>query len=278
MHYKIFPFIVLIAYASFSFADQPIEIHDAHIHYDQEMWKTLSPDDALQILKDLNIKRVLVSSTPTEGAAMLYAADNKMVIPMLRPYHSWRHRYFWFKDPELKNYLLSQLKLAPYKGIGEFHVSGKDMDTAQVEQMIELAREYKLALHAHTDLEGMQILLKKSKDLVVIWAHGGFDVPLLRLTQMLEQYPQFYIELSLRKGMLDYDEKLTKEWKHALIKYHQRFLIGMDTYKPSRWADLPEISSDSRDWLKQLPDSVAVDIARDNLDRLFPEDNKKNKD
>jgi len=275
MFYRFFSFIVLMAGSSLAYADQQIEIHDAHIHYDDEMWKTLPPADALQILKDLNIKRVLVSSTPTEGAAMLYAADNEMVIPMLRPYDSWRHRYFWFKDPELKNYLLRQLKHTPYKGIGEFHVFGRDMDTPQIEQMIELAREYKLALHAHTDLEGMQILLKKSKGLVVIWAHGGFNVALSRLTQMLERYPQFYIELSLREGMLDYNGKLTQAWRQALIKYHQRFLIGMDTYKPSRWADLPEISSASRDWLKQLPDSVTTDIARDNLDRLFPKDNKK---
>ena len=44
----------------------------------------------------------------------------------------------------------------------------------------------------------------------------------------------------------------------------------MDTYKPSRWADLPEIAADARHWLRQLPDDVAVDIARNNLDKLFP--------
>ena len=274
MNFKILSFIVLAVFSLHLHADQEIEIHDAHIHYDDEMWKALPPADALQILKDLNIKRVLVSSTPTEGAAMLYAADSEMVVPMLRPYDSWRHRYFWFKDPELKNYLLKQLKLAPYKGIGEFHVSGQDMDTPQIEQMIELATEYKLALHAHTDLEGMQILLKKSKGLVVIWAHGGFNVALSQLTQMLEQYPQFYIELSLREGMLDNNENLTQSWRQALIRYHRRFLTGMDTYKPSRWADLPEISADSRHWLKQLPEDVIVDIARDNLGRLFPKKNR----
>jgi hypothetical protein len=49
-----------------------------------------------------------------------------------------------------------------------------------------------------------------------------------------------------------------------------RFLVGMDTYKPSRWAELPEIAADTRHWLEQLPDEVAADIARNNLDRLFP--------
>ena len=45
----------------------------------------------------------------------------------------------------------------------------------------------------------------------------------------------------------------------------------MDTYKPGRWADLPEIAAETRDWLAQLPDDVAADIARNNLDRLFPQ-------
>jgi len=44
---------------------------------------------------------------------------------------------------------------------------------------------------------------------------------------------------------------------------------GMDTYKPSRWADLPEIAEESRDWLHQLPPDAATLIARGNVERLF---------
>lgn len=267
-------FLVLINFIlALAHADERIEIHDAHIHYDDEMWKSLSPADAVQILKDQNIKRALVSSTPTEGAAMLYAQDPELVIPMLRPYHSWRHRYFWFKDPELKNYLIQQLKKVSYKGIGEFHVFGKNADTVQIEEMIQVADEYKLVLHAHTDLEGMKILLKKATGLGVMWAHGGFDVPVSYLKRLLEEYPEFYIELSLRDGMLDDNDELTSEWKQLLIKYRTRFLIGMDTYKPSRWANLPELSADARHWLQQLPDDIAADIARHNMNRLFPKHN-----
>ena len=87
---------------------------------------------------------------------------------------------------------------------------------------------------------------------------------------MLDEYPEFYIELSLREGMLDADWQLTPQWKQFLIDYRKRFLVGMDTYKPSRWADLPGIATETRDWLAQLPEDVAADIARNNLDRLFP--------
>ncbi|MDH5570673.1 MAG: hypothetical protein OEY89_02845 [Gammaproteobacteria bacterium] len=245
-------------------------IHDAHIHYDQDVWEALPAAHALRMLSNENISRALVSATPTEGAEKLYRANPEIVIPMLRPYKSWRHRYFWFKDPELKAYLLAHLARVPYRGFGEFHVFGKDADSVPMEQMIELARERKLVLHPHTDLEGMRIILQKAADIVVIWAHGGFDVPVETLRDLLDKYPMLYIELSFREAMLDDEQQLTSQWNNFLVNYPKRFLVGMDTYKPSRWADLPETAAEVRHWLKQLPDDVAVDIARNNLDRLFP--------
>ncbi|MDH5516843.1 MAG: hypothetical protein OEY36_03360 [Gammaproteobacteria bacterium] len=251
-------------------AADAVGIHDAHIHYDKDMWRSLPAADAIQMLRQENIQRALVSSTPTEGAEKLYREAPDMVIPMLRPYSSWRHRYFWHKDPALKAYLLAQLKQIPYRGIGEFHVFGKAADSLPVEQMIDIARQHHLVLHAHTDLEGMQILLDKAADLDVIWAHGGGNVDEKYLTRFLQQYPRFYIELSLREHMLDHAEILTPQWRGMLTQYSQRFLLGSDTYKPRRWAELTETVADTRHWLGQLPVSIVADIARNNFDRLFP--------
>jgi len=254
-----------------SAGESAYSIHDGHIHYDQDVWETLPPADAIRLLKQQNIRRALVSATPTEGAEMLYKADPVTVIPMLRPYKSWRHRYLWFNDPELKPYLLKHMERVPYRGFGEFHVFGQDVDSIPMEEMIELAREHKLALHPHTDLEGIRIILQKAADIVVIWAHGGFNVPVETLRELLDEYPMFYIELSLRECMLDEAQQLTPLWKNFLQDYQTRFLVGMDTYKPSRWADLPDIAAETRDWLEQLPENVAADISRNNLDRLFPQ-------
>ena len=250
--------------------DASYRIHDGHIHYDQDVWETLPPAEAIHMLKQQNIRRALVSATPAEGAEMLYRSDPELVIPMLRPYKSWRHRYLWFNDPELKAFLLQHMERVPYRGFGEFHVFGQDADSIPIEEMIELARERKLVLHPHTDLEGMRIFLQKAPDIVVLWAHGGFNVPVDTLRELLDKYPKLYIELSLREGMLDDDQRLTPEWKQFLENYSKRFLVGMDTYKPSRWADLPEIAAETRDWLQQLADDDAADISRNNLDRLFP--------
>lgn len=245
-------------------------IHDGHIHYDKDVWAVLPPADAIKLLISENITRALVSATPTEGAEMLYRENPEVVIPMLRPYKDWRHRYLWFKDPDLKAYLLEHLARVPYRGVGEFHVFGKDADSKPMEEMIELVRERDLVLHPHTDLSGMKIILSKADDVNVIWAHGGFDVSIEILHELFESYPKLYIELSLREGMVDDNGQLTLQWKSLLEKYSDRFLTGMDTYKPSRWADLPEIAAETRQWLSQLPVEVAENISRKNLGRLFP--------
>ena len=263
---SVFAALSLTAHAG----EGPYRIHDGHIHYDQDVWETLPPADAISMLKQQNIKRALVSATPAEGAEMLYRVDPEVVIPMLRPYKSWRHRYLWFNDPDLETFLLEHLARVPYRGFGEFHVFGEDADSIPMEEMIELARQRKLALHPHTNLEGMRIILEKSPDINVLWAHGGFNVPVATLRELLDTYPKLYIELSLREGMLDDEQRLTAEWKQFLVDYRTRFLVGMDTYKPSRWADLPEIAAETRGWLAQLPEAVAADISRNNLDRLFP--------
>jgi hypothetical protein len=260
----------VISVGAYAF-DKAYPIHDGHIHYDEDVWDALSPEDAVQLLLSENITRALVSATPTEGAEMLYRVNPDVVIPMLRPYKNWRHRYLWFKDPDLKAYMLEHLARVPYRGVGEFHVFGNDANTKPVEDMIELVRERGLSLHPHTDLSGMKILLSKASDINVIWAHGGFDVPVESLRELFEAYPKLYIELSLRDGMVGEDGKLTQTWKSFLEAYPKRFLIGMDTYKPSRWAELPEIAAAARLWLNQLPVDIAEKISRENLDRLFPE-------
>ena len=61
-------------------------IHDGHIHYDQDVWEALPPHQAIELLTEQNIKRALVSATPTQGAEMLYRENPQIVIPMLRPY------------------------------------------------------------------------------------------------------------------------------------------------------------------------------------------------
>ena len=263
-------FLIIVITSCASLDQDKNSFHDAHVHYSQNVWKVLPPAVALQLLKNVNISRALVSATPTEGAELLYNTDPTFVIPMLRPYKSLKHRYLWFNDANLKTYLLEHLNRVPYKGFGEFHVFGKDANSKPIEDMIQLAQERNMVLHAHTDLDGMGIILKKAPNIVVIWAHSGFNVSIAILQDLLVKYPKLYLELSFREGLLDDEQQLTSQWKQFLIQYRTRFLIGMDTYKLSRWLDLSELAAVETNWLNQLPNDVANDIKRHNLDRLFP--------
>jgi len=46
-------------------------LHDGHIHYDDDVWDALPPDQAIEYLSEQNITRALVSATPTWGAEKL---------------------------------------------------------------------------------------------------------------------------------------------------------------------------------------------------------------
>ncbi len=246
-----------------------LQLFDTHLHYSQDVWQALPAEMAMNLLKSHGIQRAMLSSTPTEGVERLYRLDPQRILPMLRPYRNWRHRFTWFNDPELADYLDHHLKQLPYIGFGEFHVFGDDMASSGVRTIIALAKSRNMLLHAHTDLLGIQLLVQQSdSNQVVIWAHGGFDVPIEELENLLQQNPQFYIELSFREGMLDAEKRLTVAWYRLLTSYSERFLIGMDTYKPSRWAELPELVADARHWLAQLPEVAANRIAYLNAQRI----------
>lgn len=254
------PAMVLAATTSFK---------DGHIHYNQDMWDMLPPDRAILMLKEAGIERALVGSTPTLGTEKLYREDPLLVVPMMMPYKNYRHRFYWFNDPQLIDYLREQLARVPYVGFGEFHIFGDDMDSQPVAQMIALAREKQLVLQPHTDLPGMQILLDKAADLPVIWAHGGFDVPIDTLKSLLDRYPELIIDLSFREGLLIDNRQLSEEWREFLNEYSTRFLTGMDTYKSTRWADLPVLAERTKNWLGQLDKTAAENIAHTNFERLF---------
>jgi len=247
----------------------PVPIFDAHIHYNADVWGALPPARALEKLDEAGITRALVSATPAEGAERLYRMDPARIVPFLRPYADSSARYTWYKQAATIDYVREQLARIPYRGIGEFHVFGDDAGTAVVTEIIGLAREHRLALHAHTNLPGMQAILDHAPDIPVIWAHAGFNVPVALLNELLEKHPQLYLELSFREGITR-EGQLTPEWKALFAAHPRRCLVGMDTYTPGRWAELTELAVSERRWLRQLPPDTAAGIAHGNAERLFP--------
>jgi predicted TIM-barrel fold metal-dependent hydrolase len=269
MHGVILLLVSLFAPGQTVMADTALEIFDGHIHYSSDVWDKLPPQRALELLAEAGITRALVSGTPGEGAERLYREAPDRVVPFLRPYSKPEHRYTWSGEAGILNYLREQLARVPYRGIGEFHLSGEDVHNPVVGEVVTLALERDLALHAHTDLAGIEVLLAQAPGIPVIWAHGGFDVPATTLRELLAKHKHLYIELSFREGITE-DGKLTSVWYELMTEFSTRFLTGMDTYTPGRWVELPELAAEARSWLKQLPEEVAHNIAYGNAARLFP--------
>jgi predicted TIM-barrel fold metal-dependent hydrolase len=115
----------------------------------------------------------------------------------------------------------------------------------------------------------MEALLAQAPDVPMLWAHGGFDVPEARLRALLEAFPALHLELSFRAGVTE-DGRLTPTWRALFTDFPTRCLLGMDTYVPGRWVELPELAAAAREWLRQLPAEVARAVARGNAERLFP--------
>lgn len=269
MHVRVLLLMCLLVPGDIVAANTIPVIFDGHIHYNRDVWDELPPQRAIKLLTEAGITRSLVSSTPGEGAGRLYLAEPERVVPFLRPYPTSGHRYTWSSDKAVMDYLHEQLARIPYRGIGEFHLSGDDALNPVVAEVITLAREQNLALHAHTDIVGIRVLLSQAPDIPVIWAHGGFDVPVKQLRDLLGKHKQLYLELSFRDGITE-DGQLTTLWRRLFTDFQTRFFLGMDTYLPSRWVALPELATEARGWLKQLPEDIAHDIAHGNAARLFP--------
>lgn len=244
-----------------------VPLFDGHIHYNSNVWETIGPENAVDRLRSAGIQHALVSSTPTEGTKRLFALDPTRIIPLLRPYQSPTDRRTWFADPGLVPRLRKHLETFPYRGIGEFHVFGADASTPVMQEMIDLAVERGLFLHAHADDDAIVRIVERAPNLKVIWAHAGFDVPVESLDEFLARYPGLLIELSYRSDIAPLGT-LAENWRNLFIHWPNRFLVGMDTHVGARWAELRDLASEARRWLTQLPEPVAHRIAFQNAGDL----------
>src|SRR5574341_341215 len=119
--------LVLAAGSPAAATDAPLS--DGHLHYSAPAWSVYSPDQIVAVLDKAGIRRALVSSTPDDGTLKLYERDPKRIIPILRPYRTRDDMGTWWRDPAIIPYLEQRLARSVHRGIGEFHISGKDIRT-----------------------------------------------------------------------------------------------------------------------------------------------------
>jgi amidohydrolase family protein len=244
-----------------------LPIFDAHIHYSHDAWNDFPVEKAIEILRKAGVKRALVSSSDDAGQRRLQAAAPELIILELRPYRRRGETGNWIYDESVPSYLEDQLKKHRYVGIGEFHVNGADADLPVPRRMVQLAKQYGIFLHAHSDPDAIERLFKQWPQARILWAHAGF-APLERVREMLRQYPNLWCDLSFRTE-LESGGKLRPDWRTLFIEFPDRFMVGTDTYTPERWNYVVGHAKWARGWLADLPKDVAERIAWKNGETVF---------
>ena len=245
-------------------------IFDAHIHFSQPDWDAYPPERALSILARAGVRRAIVSSTPDDGTLKLYERDPKRVIPILRPYRTRDDMSTWWKDPATIPYLEQRLAKGVHKGIGEFHIHGKDINTPVLKRITEMAAQRNLYLHAHSDDAAVIELFAIEPRSRIIWAHAGMSSGAPAVGALMDKHATLWADLSYRYGDVAPGGTLDPAWRALLIRHADRFMLGSDTWTTSRWEQVVSMAGDARRFLQQLPPDVAEKIASKNFERLFP--------
>ncbi len=251
-------------------AQPRLKLFDAHLHYNWEPKAFYSLDRVLDIFRRNNVAGILATSRPNDGTHALVDAKaaGLWVVPFLRPYRVRPDIQTWFRDPAIYDLVESEFKRGYYRGVGEFHIYGKDAASAWVKKIVDFAVRHDLYLHAHCDEEALLILFGHDRRAKIIWAHTGFHTPPARVAELLTQYPALWGELSYRRGITEVGQ-LTPAWRDLFARYPDRFLIGSDTWINARWEQYDGLMQGYRQWLAQLPAAQARAIAHGNAERLF---------
>jgi hypothetical protein len=269
-------------------ADYAGPIFDAHLHYNEEAWNGTTgphpPADVLARMQRNGVRAIVANSRPNDGTKTLAgAAETRQagitVVPFVRLYRNRADYDNWFRDESIHEMVQAELArgtaVGPYRGLGEFHLyDSANADGAVARKLMALADEKNLVVLAHVDDVAIDRLMantpSKGQKTRLIWAHTGIGgAPVARVDRLLARYPQLMGELSYRPGLTCEGGKLCTEWRHLVLKYPGRFLLGSDTWINPRWAQYDDTMKGYRVWLGDLPGDVAQRIAWGNGAALF---------
>ena len=259
--------LVLLGLLPLAASGADLPIFDAHVHYSHDAWESLPPKDAVALLRKAGLKRALISSSGDDGQQRLFAEAPDLVLPSLRPYRSRGEISTWARDESVPAYLEDRLKKHRYVALGEFHLYGADADLPVPRRLVQLAKQHRLFLHAHSDVDAVERIFRQDPGARVLWAHAGFERPEV-VREMLRKHRNLWADLAFRNEH-GAGGRVAPEWRAAFLEFPERFLVGTDTFTPERWHYVGEHARWSRQWLADLPADVAERIAWKNGETLF---------
>jgi hypothetical protein len=258
--------VLLVAFSNLLTAGE-LQLVDTHIHYSHDAWEGIAPAEAVKMLRSAGLRRAFVSSSSDEGTQKLYKIAPDLIVPVLRPYRKRGELSSWMHDQSVILMLSERLAKNHYAGIGEFHADGEQIDLPVLQQVIALAKRYRIFLHAHVNVEAVRRIFATDPDALVIWAHAGFESPEV-ITTLMEQYPNLWADLAFREEFV-FQGDVEDEWRRLFERFPARFMLGTDTYTPQRWFYVVENADWARGWLSSLSADIADNIAYLNAEALL---------
>ena len=223
------------------------------MHYSHDAWENLPPKDAIAILRKAGLKRAVVSSSGDDGTQRLRrrgarARSCRRCARTARAATSARGCATTTVD---RRFSRSACASSRYAAIGEFHLYGADADLPVPRRMVALAKQYKLILHAHSDVDAIERLFRQDPDARILWAHSGFERP-DSVRDVLRKHKNLWCDLAFRSEHGS-GGKVPAEWRALFTEFPDRFMVGTDTFTPERWHYIVEHANWSRAWLADLP-------------------------
>jgi len=274
MH-RIYTFLFLIILLPANILAGPL--FDAHLHYSATEAAQQSPQLIIQYLVRNNIKHAVVTGTPASYTQSLYEHAPERIVPLLSVYRSHEDKATWPSDASLPARIEAELGRGTWRGIGELHIFAGDRHRPVFQRMVQIAAQRQLPLLIHGDPAVIDTVYDIAPAQPVAWAHAGtFPYPDL-VTDYLERYPALRVDLSVRDDRIAPGGQINDDWYELFIRFPDRFMVGVDTYSPSRWREFDLVVATIRNWLEQLPGDVARRLAYDNAAAFYglPGDRKQ---
>jgi len=265
---------------------------DIHLHYNWSQVQNVTPEQAVQRLRDNHVVLASVSSSPPELALELARHGNGMIIPFFQPYLDGEGGDFWFRDQRVLPGTRAALQSGLYKGIGEIHLVpgiGASPRNETVIGLLRLAREFDVPVLIHTEASShlyFQPVCQGNPQVRFLWAHAGGLLTPEQVGQLLDSCSNVWVDLSarddwryIRTPIVDENGHLLADWVTLLERYPDRFMVGSDPVWPvedrnswhtddTGWDRLAEYINFHRRWLAALPAELARKVRLENA-RLF---------
>ena len=258
---------LLVLLFSLRLSAQPL--FDSHLHYSAEDAQRFNPQAIIDLLDKNAIRYAAVTGTPPEHVSKLYHLAPARIVPLLGVYRHSVDKSTWTNDKTLIPYLEKELERGYWCGIGELHIFARNRHSEVFKKVIALASARHLPLLIHSDPAVIDKLYEIAPKQPVIWAHAGtFPYPDL-VSDYLRRYPNLSIDVAMRDERIAPDGIISDDWYELFVTYPDRFMIGVDTYSIERWQMFDSAVGTILNWLAQLPDDIAVQLAFTNAAKFY---------